>query len=111
MRKEEAKYQEVQIAMPMMGAPHTKVLMKTTKKLQPKVEGEKMKTFFLFCALIGLFLGTITVSAAPATPEHPIVKEIVGYMLNQPAEMEKKIADAIDRFKVEKTSSVLSGSK
>ena len=60
-----------------------------------------MKSFFLFCALIGLFLGTITVSAAPATPEHPIVKEIVGYMLNQPAEMEKKIADAIDRFKVE----------
>ena len=60
-----------------------------------------MKTFFMLSAMLGLFLGTINVSAALASPEHPIVKEIVGYMLNKPQNMKEKIADAIDRYRVE----------
>ena len=60
-----------------------------------------MKTFFMLSAMIGLFFGAITVYAAPATANHPLVKEIVNLMLNKPDNMEKKIADAVDRFKVE----------
>ena len=62
--------------------------------------GEKMKVYML-SAMIGLFLGAINVFAAPASPEHPIVKEIVEYMLSNPKNMEEKIADAIDRYNVE----------
>ena len=43
-------------------------------------------------------------AAAPSEiplSSHPIVKEIVNYMLNNSDNMEKKIADAVDRFKVE----------
>ena len=60
-----------------------------------------MKKLFMFSAIIGLFLGAINVFAAPASPEHPIVKEIVEYMLSKPKNMEEKIADAIDRYNVE----------
>ena len=60
-----------------------------------------MKKFFMLSAMIGLFLGAINVFAAPASPTHPIVQEIVGYMLNKPQNMTEKIADAIDRYKVE----------
>ena len=60
-----------------------------------------MKTFLMLSAMIGLLFGAITASAAPATANHPIVKEIVNLMLSKPDNMEKKIADAVDRFKVE----------
>lgn len=60
-----------------------------------------MKTFFMLLAMTGMFLATMNVSAAPATANHPIVKEIVGYMLDKPTNMEEKIAAAVDRFKVE----------
>ena len=55
----------------------------------------------MLSAMIGLFFGTIAVSAAPASANHPIIKEIVGYMMSRPTKMEEKIADAVDRFKVE----------
>ena len=49
-----------------------------------------MKTIFMLFAMIGLFFGAITVSASPATANHPIVKEIVNLMLSKPDNMEEK---------------------
>ena len=60
-----------------------------------------MKTFCVLFAMLGLLFGAANVSAAPATTNHPIVKQIVGYLINNPADKEKKIADAIEDFLIE----------
>ena len=66
-----------------------------------------MKTFCVLFAMLGLIFGAANVSAAPATASHPIVKQIVGYLINNPADKEKKVADAIEDFLIENNQSAL----
>lgn len=59
-----------------------------------------MRTLLIFIAMVGLLL-TVDVSAAPASVNHPIVKEIVNHLVNEPRDMEKKITDAVERYLIE----------